>query len=103
MDLLPYHLNHSLSIQMNPSTKMSFRKINITTSLLLKDALLLFSNRPDLLNTLSLGTDDPPTHKIALATSTSTDIKPYLLFHQSKVSPVICTVQIVLECKSHSP
>ena len=43
--------------------------MSMSTFLLLREALLLLSSWPDLLNILSLGTDDPGTHKSALATS----------------------------------
>ena len=71
---------------MNTSMKFLFRKSNISTILLFKDANFLYSNWQDLLYGLSLGTCDSGTHKIALATSADTGIEPNLLYHQSKAS-----------------
>ena len=61
----------------------------MSTFLLLREALLLLSSWPDLLNTLSLGTDDPGTHKSALATSAKIGIKVSFFFHHSSGSPMI--------------
>ena len=47
----------------------------------LREALFLLRNWLDLLNTLSLGTDDPGAHSISLATSANIGIEAFLLSH----------------------
>ena len=61
----------------------------MSTFLLFKEALLLFTICPALLKTLSLGTEEPGTQSIDLATSDKIGIEPCLLLHHCKGSPVV--------------
>ena len=61
------------------------------TFLLFSEHLLLFSNWPDLLKTLSQGTEDPGIQRTALATCARNGIDISLFFYHSKGSPFICT------------